>query len=77
MMEKIAKEYSDTPFMLLSGDMVTHSIDNYYNPTQVIYDAVTEVSSQIQKYFPNTVVLQSFGNNDAISHNQVPTLSEK
>ena len=77
MLEKISLEHGSDSFMVLSGDMVTHSLDDYHSPSKVIYDTVDEVSRYITKYFPNTMVLQGFGNNDALSHNQVPMPDEK
>jgi len=54
----------DAPFILLTGDFMRHDDDNHTQKLEVLH----EVVSKVRKWFPNSLLLPSIGNNDLWGH---------
>ncbi len=59
--------------MILTGDVVTHNLQKFYDRFDIVSGVVKDVSKLLAKKMGNKLILQGFGNNDALTHNQVPT----
>lgn len=82
MIHKMSDENPDIDVLLVNGDHVGHTITM---STSAIYDQdqkeqhysevkriIGEVAGYIKTYFPNAIVLPTYGNNDAQYHYQPP-----
>ena len=63
----------DIDFLLIPGDLVVHGVP--LDPTDpskgnyaLLKETIKEVSATVSQYFPNALVLPSFGNNDPKYH---------
>ena len=78
MLEKMSTENPDLQVILLNGDTVGHAITldehtSYTNEQreiayQNVLDVLTEVGNYMSTYFPNAIVLPTYGNNDTEIH---------
>jgi hypothetical protein len=82
MMKTLADQAEDFDAIIVPGDFVAHGIT--YDPKEsdsgnytLLKETLSSVSSLFDKYFPNTPVMPSFGNNDCKYHYQAPYTVEK
>lgn len=77
-------ELYDVDVLLIPGDSVAHKIaatDDSADPDGAHYEAVklniAATFNKLQEYFPNTVILPTFGNNDGRVHDEAIDEADK
>ena len=74
MLRKFNEEFGKQDVIFLTGDLVAHSTaapidDPNWNETySLLLDTFAGVNQILMRYFPDTLILPAFGNNDSKYH---------
>lgn len=85
-LSKMTQINPNPEFIIMTGDLIAHftmdllkedgTYDYNYNK-QLLYLSHTQISELLRKYFPNTQIIPSIGNNDGYSDYVIPSDSER
>ena len=77
MLKRFVEAFGVPDVLLVAGDNVAHgvNVDRVQGSSeayQAVKDNIATTADIFRKYFSNTVILNTLGNNDALYHNQAP-----